>query len=54
VTDLNIRKIDDDLVAKAKSKAALEKRSLKAVVIDLLENYVGETPNNVKKDQGEK
>lgn len=37
---LNIKDLDIQLVAKVKSKAALEYRSIKNVVVELLEKYV--------------
>lgn len=40
MSDLNIRNIDPELHAKAKAKASLEVRTLRDVVIGLLENYV--------------
>lgn len=40
MSDLNIRNVDPELHAKAKAKASLEVRTLRDVVIGLLESYV--------------
>jgi len=41
MSDLNIRNVNPELHAKAKAKASLEIRTLRDVVIGLLESYVG-------------
>lgn len=48
MSNLNIRNIDEELVAKLKSIAAIERKHLRDVVIEVLEKHVVEKQEEMR------